>query len=254
MDLQLSGKLALITGGSQGIGLAIAEQLADEGVNLILAARNLETLKQARQALVARYPVSVSIFATDLGLEPNVQNLAAQYPDIDILVNNAGAIGPGSLEEVDGATWRSYWDLKVFGYINLTRAYYLLMKERRRGVIVNIIGAAGERPDPAYIAGSTANAALIAFTKALGSASTAHGVRVVGLNPGPVLTEKLKRSLRHRAARELGEAERWPELTVSMPFGRTIRPIEVSAMVAMLASELSGYISGTTITIDGGRR
>ena len=253
MDLGLTGRTALITGGSKGIGYAIGEQLAGEGCNVILVARNAADLAAARAKISAQFPaVKVDVHPADLSTAAATSALAAAFPDIDILVNNAGAIRPGTLEEVDDALWRSYWDLKVFGYINLTRSYYTLMKARRRGVIINIVGIAGERLPSGYIAGATGNASLIAFTKSMGGASPAHGVRVVGVNPGSVLTEKSLHSMRRRAEEKLGDPDRWEELVKDMPFGRTIKPVEISAMVALLASDLSGYTSGEVINIDGG--
>ncbi len=108
------------------------------------------------------------------------------YPDIDILVNNAGAIPGGSLLNVDEATWRKAWDLKVFGYVNMCRAFYALMQKRKRGVIVNVVGNAADTHDPEYICGVAGNAALAAFTQSLGSVSAKDGIRVVAINPGPV--------------------------------------------------------------------
>ena len=252
MDLGLKGRTALITGGSKGIGYAIAEQLAAEGCNVILVARTLADLEQARGKLLEQYAVGVTICAADLSQAAATRAVAAEFPDVDILVNNAGAIRHGTIEEVDDALWRIYWDLKVFGYINLTRAYYALMKPRGRGVIINIIGAGGERLNAGYIAGASGNASLMAFTRAMGGVSPDHGIRVVGLNPGSVLTEKKMMALLGEAKEKFGDADRWPELVKSLPFGRTIKPVEISSMVALLASDLSGYTSGTVITIDGG--
>ncbi len=253
MDLGLKGKTALITGGSKGIGYAIGEMMAGEGCNIILVARNADDLASARNRIVALYPeVEVFVHPADLSTAAAATEMAAAFPDIDILINNAGAIQAGTLEEVDEELWHRYWSLKVYGYINMTRAYYTLMKARRRGVIINIIGMAGEKLQSYYIAGSTGNASLIAFTKSMGGESPAYGVRIVGINPGPVLTEKLLKTLRLKATQQFGDAERWPELVKNMPFGRSIKPVEISATVALLASDLSGYTSGEVINIDGG--
>lgn len=252
MDLQLRGKRALISGGSKGIGCATAQMLAEEGCNLLLVARTPETLEQTANDIRNRYPVQVDTLPADLSDDEAVQALASQAGHIDILVNNAGAIGPGTLAEVDDKAWRKAWDLKVFGYISLSRALYPDMAKRRSGVIVNIIGAAGEQLPPDYLAGATGNAALMAFTRALGRSATSTGVRVVGINPGPVETGRLTDRLRKRAATELGDAERWRELCESMPFGRPAKPEEIARAVAFLASPVSGYTSGTVLTIDGG--
>ena len=151
---------------------------------------------------------------------------------------------------VDDSTWRSAWDLKVFGYIGLTRALYPRLKERA-GVVVNVIGAGGEYFDPNYIAGSTGNAALMSFTRSLGKAASKDGIRVVGINPGPVGTDRSEILMRARAQREFGDPERWQEYRALMPFGRPAAPEEIANAVAFLASSRSGYTTGTILTIDG---
>ena len=238
MDLNLKGKRALVTGGSKGIGRACADVLAAEGCEVRIAARNPGSAANAK--------------AIDLSQRGAAEELATWAGDLDILVNNAGAIPGGDLLKVGEETWRRAWDLKVFGYINLTRLVYAKMKARGRGVIVNIIGGAGERMNAAYIAGSTGNAGLMAFTRALGGASHIDGIRVVGINPGPVKTDRLLSLYRQMAETQLGDANRYEELFKGMSFGRPGKPEEIAWMAAFLASERSGYTSGTIITIDGG--
>ena len=199
MDLQLTGKRALVTGGSKGIGRASAEILAEEGCDIILVARDPAALEEAATTVRARRQVRVEIIAADLSRQTEVERVAAAVGEIDILVNNAGAIPPGGLLAVDDATLRAAWDLKVFGFISLCRALYPVLKTRQ-GVVVNVIGAAGETFDPGYIAGVAGNAGLMAFTRALGRGAHADGVRAVAINPGPVATARLERLLRHRAA------------------------------------------------------
>ncbi len=254
MDLQLAGKRVLITGGSKGIGRASAEVLADEGCDLVLVARDPGALEEAAVAIRRRRRVGVRTVAADLSSDEAVRRVADEAGEIDILVNNAGAIPAGDLVGVDDATWRRAWDLKVFGYISLCRFVYPAMAARRSGVIVNVIGAAGERLDPNYIAGSAGNASLMAFTRALGKAAPADNLRVVGINPGPVATARLETLNRARAGQQWGEPERWRELFASMPFGRAASPEEIGNAVAFLASPCSGYTSGTVLTIDGGGR
>ena len=190
--------------------------------------------------------------ALDLGDGKNVDTLARECADIDILVNNAGAIPGGNIAQVDEARWRQAWDLKVFGYINMTRRFYALMAERKAGAIVNMLGAAGENPDFDYIAGSSGNASLMAFTRAMGGTSPRDGVRVIGVNPGPVMTERLITLMKTRAETNFGDPEKWTELMKPLAFGRAAKPEEIAAMVAFLASERSAYTTGTIITIDGG--
>jgi len=252
MDLDLGGRKALITGASKGIGRATARALAAEGCDLVLVARTAADLGQARDAIRAQHNVAVTPVPLDLSNGDAARGLARDFPDIDILVNNAGAIPTGRIGEIDEKRWRDSWDLKVFGYINMTRAFYAAMKTRGGGVIINILGVAGERLEASYIAGSTGNAGLIAFTRALGGASSADNIRVVGVNPGPIDTERLQGIMRKRAQERLGDTEKWRELYKPMPFGRAGTPEEIAHMVAFLASDLSAYTSGTVITIDGG--
>ena len=224
MDLHLAGKRALITGGSKGIGRATAMTLAQEGCDLVLCARDPVALDEASAAIRAQYQVGVATISADLSDDATVRGVAEKAGAIDILVNNAGAIPPGTLTAVDDPTWRRAWDLKVFGFISLCRAVYPALAAKRAGVIVNVIGVAGEKLDPNYIAGSTGNAALIAFTRALGRASPADGVRVVGINPGPTATARMEMLMRARAQKMLGDPERWRELCEKLPFGRAGTP------------------------------
>jgi 3-oxoacyl-[acyl-carrier protein] reductase len=252
MELNLRGKTALITGASKGIGRACADVLAEEGVNVILVSRTQADLDAARDSIASRHNVRVEVHAFDLSDSANVDRLAALHPDIDILVNNAGAIPAGNLQDVDEARWREAWDLKVFGYINMCRRFYALMRARGRGVIINILGMAGERMDAGYVAGSAGNAGLMAFTKTIGGAASADNLRVVGINPGAITTDRLVTIMQKRAQDRLGDASRWQELMKPLPYGRAGTPEEVGWMTAFLASDKSAYTTGTIITIDGG--
>ena len=165
MDLQLAGKRALITGASKGIGRAAAERLALEGCNVILVSRSATDLAAARDAIAQKSKVQIEILAADLSQGSATDRVARAFPDIDILVNNAGAIPGGQLLDIDEQTWRKAWDLKVFGYINMCRAYYALMKQRGSGVIINVTGNAAQSHDPEYICGVAGNAALTAFSQ-----------------------------------------------------------------------------------------
>jgi len=252
MDLRLKGRTALVTGASKGIGLAVARRLAEEGCHVHLAARSAGTLTDACTAITREFDVHAQPHPCDLSSGDEARRLAQACAGVDILVNNAGAIPGGNLQEIDEPRWREVWDLKVFGFINLTRALYARMAERKRGVILNIIGAAGERMDAAYIAGSAGNAGLMAFTRALGGASPKDGIRVVGINPGLTATDRMITLLRKRAQDRFGDEERWRELTDALPFGRAGSPEEIAALAAFLVSDLAGYITGTIVTSDGG--
>ncbi len=253
MDLCLNRCSVLITGASKGIGLATAECFAREGAgHLHLNARSAEALEAAKRSLLDRHDVAVSIYPGDLAKTGAVQRLADDVGEVDVLVNNAGAIPSGSIEVVDEAAWRKGWELKVFGYINLTRIYWQRMKARGTGVIVNDIGNSGERIDYDYVAGTAGNASLMAFTRAIGGVSMDHGVRVLAVNPGPVDTGRMETMLRQRAGAWLGDAERWTELLQRFPGGRAATAEEVGDLIVFLASPKASYMSGTVVTIDGG--
>ena len=252
MDLGLRGRKALVTGASRGIGRACAEVLAAEGCDVVMVSRTQADLDAARARILGQSNVSVRVYAMDLSDSKNVDRLAAECADTDLLVNNAGTIPRGTIAEIDEARWREAWDLKVFGYINMTRRFYALMAARKAGVIINIIGAAGESMQSGYAAGSTGNAAVMAFTRAVGGTAPNDGLRVVGINPGPVETDRMVARLRREAQAQFGDAERWRELTRGMSFGRAATPEEIANMVAFLASDRSGYTTGTIVTIDGG--
>lgn len=252
LELGLEGRKAVVTGASEGIGRAVAQRLGAEGCTLYLSARNEARLAELQKEIQAVHGVAVAIFPLDLSVSANQTRLAEASRDADILINAAGAIPKGRIDEIDEAQWRAVWDLKVFSYINLCRHFYAFMKARGSGVIVNIIGNGGEKPVSDYIAGSTGNAALMAFTRALGGDSPKDGIRVVGLNPGPVATEKLVSMMKKAARDQLGDEARYQEFLGPFGFGRAATPEEIADTTAFLASDRSSYTTGTIVTVDGG--
>ena len=246
MDLDLAGRRVLVTGASQGIGEGLAHAFAEEGCDLVLVARNADKLAAVAGRLRSESSVSVEVLALDLTDANAIEQLAA-LNDVDVLVNNAGAIPGGNLQTVGSAAWRQAWDLKVYGYIDLCRHFYARMKQQGGGVILNNIGASAEFFDPAYIAGSTGNAALVAFTRALGSRSLDDAIRVVGVSPGPVATDRLKRLMGER--RTAGEQQ--PAIS-PLPLGRPASVREIADLFVFLASRRSAYTSGVVFTVDGG--
>jgi 3-oxoacyl-[acyl-carrier protein] reductase len=253
MDLGLKGKRALVTGASKGLGAAIATSLAGEGCNLVLVARDLPRMEALRADLLARHPgLTIDLIDIDMRAPNACEDIARQAGRLDILVNNAGDIPSGTVLDVDEERWRKAWDLKVFGYINLTRQIYAAMVKARSGVIVNVVGTAGERPRGNHIAPASGNAALIAFSRALGLDSVHEGVRVVAVNPGPSETDRQTERWRSRAAEKLGDPDRWRELVADYPFGRLALPREIADVVTFVASERASYMSGTAVTVDAG--
>lgn len=247
MDLGLAGKRVLITGGSRGIGGGAARVFAGEGARLVLVARSADGLAAMRDRLVAEFghtlDQTIETCATDLTDSAGIDALAARFPDIDILVNNAGAVPGGDLFQVDEARWRAGWDTKVFAYINMCRVFYPLMKARGGGVIVNIHGIGSRTKRWDYLCGGMGNAALDYFTETLGAGSPRDNIRVVGVLPGPVETERYASIMTARYG-----AQPWPP----RPFDRAAAPDELGRAIAFLASSASSYTSGALLVVDGG--
>ena len=247
----VKGKKALVTGGSKGLGFAIAQALAAEGCSLCLVARDSAGLEAARQKIVDSHGVDVVVRAEDLSKPERAFALGADFADTDILVNCAGAIGRGNLAELDPEIFRAAFDGKVMSTIMLTRAIYPHMCGRRSGIIINIIGIAGERLNPKSIGTSTANAALIAFTKALGAESVDYGVRTVGINPGLIRTDRTASLLNPKTEKDRAA---YATLLDNLPYGRMGEPGEVAAAALFLASASAKYISGEVLAVDAGSR
>ena len=176
----------------------------------------------------------------------------AAHGDTTILVNNAGAIPGGGLLDITMERWQEAWSLKVFGYVHMTKLALEQMKPRKSGIIVNIIGMAGPNVRYDYVCGSTGNAGLNAFTKAIGSRSPDYGVRVFGINPAATLTDRIMTLSKARAKSTYGDESRWEETLGDLPFGRIKKPEEVAALAVMLCAPQVKYLSGAMIDMDGG--
>ena len=257
MELNMRGQVAVVTGASKGIGKAVAEALAAEGVNLALCARGADLLETVAEDLQQRYdarvlPVSADLSSLD-GVRGLVKDTVNHFSTVDILVNNAGAIRAGSLLTKPDEDWHTDWSLKVFGYIRLIREMFPLMQARGGGRIVNIIGTAGRQPSAGYIAGGGANAALMNMTKALADEGAPHGILVNAINPGPIRTERWDTLMATMAA-ERGQTPQEAEAAwlQGYPLQRPGEPHEVASLAVFLASPLASYMTGTITPVDGG--
>jgi NAD(P)-dependent dehydrogenase (short-subunit alcohol dehydrogenase family) len=247
MDLKLAGRTVLITGGSKGIGFACAMAFAAEGCAVHIASRSRDVLEAAREKIRARHNVPVEYHVADLSKGDAARSLVDAVGQADILVNNAGAIPRGDILSLTEPKWREAWELKVFGYINTTRAMLEKMYARKKGAVVNIIGLAGESFNYDYVAGTMGNAGLMAFTRA------DHGGRGGAITPPATPPDRMLTLLRGQAQQQFGDPERWAELTKHMPFGRAAEPDEVADLAVFLASDRASYISGVVMTLDGGQ-
>jgi 3-oxoacyl-[acyl-carrier protein] reductase len=253
MELGLAGRRVLVTGGSLGIGFSVAQGFLAEGCHVTIAARDEARLKSAVERFAHDAPGRVAMHAVDLSQRGAPEALAEAHPETDILVNNAGAIPTGDIFEIDEARWREAWDLKVFGYVNLTRAMYRLMRGHPPKVIVNVIGTGAEQPQFRYVCGNAANIALNGMTRSLGGRSIDDGIRVVGVNPGAVDTERWRSIHQARAQKILGDAARWQEvLSKDRPLGRAATPEEIADVVVFLASDRAQWVCGEVVNVDGG--
>ena len=223
MDLGLRGRRVLVTGGSQGIGYAVAAGFLAEGCDVVIVARDQSRLETATTSLSQLGTGQIEAASIDLAQAGAAEELAEAYPDTDILVNNAGAVPVGDIFEVDEARWRAGWDLKVFGYVNLTRAMYARMRGRPPKAIINVLGTGADKPQWRYACGTPANIALVGLTKALGGRSIDDGIRIVGVSPGAVETERWRC---HSYAAGTGEIRRPCALARSAagPAGESCRP------------------------------
>jgi 3-oxoacyl-[acyl-carrier protein] reductase len=257
MNLDLAGKSALVTGASLGIGKAIAMELAQEGVNIVINARNAERLAATAAEISAATGMRVVAEAGDMAVAADVlrvvERVRSEFGRIDILINNAGSSPAGRIEEVSDETWLKSLTLKPMGYVRCARAVVPDMRRQRWGRIINVIGRSGHQPRPWYVVGGAANASLLNFTKALADELAADNVLVNGINPGPVQTPRWDDHISQGAkSNSAAEAAMLAQMIATVPLGRVGTPDEVSGMVAFLCSDRASFITGALINIDGG--
>ena len=194
METNLSGKVAMISGASKGLGKAIAYALAEEGVKLSICARNEKQLAEIAEDIQAIKNVEVIYTAADMKNDADIQqfveNTIEKYGRIDILVNNAGSAPPGDFLEMEDVIWEDAWRLKFMGYVRLSREVFLYMKNQQSGRIINVIGAWGRHPMKDYMVGGYINASLLNFNKLLADEGAPYNILVTGINPGPIKTDR----------------------------------------------------------------
>lgn len=251
MDLGLSGKVALITGGSKGIGFACAELLLAEGCRIAITSRQQTNLDTARQRLKDCFTRAADLIAADKAAHM-IDAVEQELGPIDILVNSAGAARRTPPDDLTPDAWRAAMDAKFFTYVHAIDPLIKRMAARGRGVVVNVIGNGGKVASPTHIAGGAANAALMLATAGLANAYASRGVRVVGVNPGLTNTDRVAEGLRAEARVSGTTAEESLQRALArIPLGRMAEPEEVARVVAFLASSEASYVSGVTITMDG---
>lgn len=253
MDLQLKSRVAVVTGASQGIGRAIAETLAAEGMQLVLVARRQAEL----EAVASTLPGDSLVQAIDLR-DPGAAALVVEatvkrFARLDLLVNNAGTTRRGDFLELTDADWTEGYALKFFAAMRLSRAAWPHLRQSG-GSIVNIAGMGGRTAAADFAIGGSVNAAMLNLTKALADRGVQDGVRVNAINPGLVVTDRLKaRITQVMIEQDIDEETAARELARSMRIARFGQPHEIASAVAFLASSRVAYCQGTLLDIDGGQ-
>jgi NAD(P)-dependent dehydrogenase (short-subunit alcohol dehydrogenase family) len=256
MYLGLNGKSVLITGGSKGIGLACARAFLSEGAKVAIASRSKVNLVSAERVIKAEGKEVVKI-AADLVDPHNARRMITEAEQalgpIDVLINSAGAAKRTQPADLTPEAWRAAMDAKYFTYVHAIDAAIKGMATRRRGVIINIIGAGGKVANPVHLPGGAANAALMLITAGLASAYGHAGIRVNAINPGSTLTDRLRGGVEAEAKRAgISEEETLKRMAERIPLGRLAEPEEIANVALFLASDKASYVTGAVISMDGG--
>ncbi|MFA6264096.1 MAG: SDR family oxidoreductase [Pseudolabrys sp.] len=258
MNYGLTGKSAIVTGASRGLGAAIAESLAREGMRLFLIARDKTNLDQVAADISRRHGVGVDVHAADLSsaeaLELAAQAALTTLDSIDVLVNCAGATKRGDFFQLSQDDWSNGFALKFFGAVRLSRAIWPALK-KSGGSIINIAGLGARMPSADFTIGGSVNSALLNFTKALSEIGIRDGVRVNAINPGFFMTDRITHTLRlesERTGKSTEEAA--AALLTRLGATRFGKPEEVGSLVAFMVSGQANYLNGAAIELDSGVR
>ncbi len=258
MDLGLKGKVAVVTGGSVGIGLAVAEGLAAEGVQLVLCARNEARVVEAARAIAAQYGVKAVGVAADVaqagGVDALLERTAEAFDGADILINNAGTGSNETIQDAPDDKWQYYWDLHTMAAVRLSRGLVPGMKRRGGGVILNNASICAKQPlgyEPIY---NVTKAALMMFSKCLSNEVIKDNIRVNCINPGLVLTPDWKKTARELTASTGGDWQGYLDdiARKNAPIGRFASPEELAKFMVFLCSPCASYCVGSTFYVDGG--
>jgi NAD(P)-dependent dehydrogenase (short-subunit alcohol dehydrogenase family) len=255
MDLGLTGKVALVTGSSRGIGRGIALTLAQEGCDVMLTGRDEAALREVASA-IGQHGRTAKYCTLDLREEKAAEKLVAAvragFGRLDILVNNAGATRRGDFLALTDADWADGYALKFFAHVRLARAAWPLLRDAG-GSVVTIGGTGGRVPTAAFTIGSSVNAACAAFAKALADLGKADRVQVNTINPGHVETDRLQRRISADMERTgRSEAEVREQHRLDLNITRFGMPEDIASLIAFVVSPRGRWLHGATVDMDGG--
>jgi 3-oxoacyl-[acyl-carrier protein] reductase len=254
MEITLKGRKALVTGGSLGIGLAIASQFAAAGADVAIMARRRGPLDEAAATIGTRPGQQVVAVVCDVARADDIKRgyaeVVAALGKVDILVNNAGMSNAAAFEQVTDAQWQEDLDLKLFAAIRLVRLVWPQMKQQKWGRIINVLNTGAKAPRPASAPTSVTRAAGMALTKVLAGEGAAHGILVNAMLVGFIESDQW---VRRAKAAGMPLQDVLADMGKDIPLGRVGTAQEFANMACFLASDLASYITGTAINVDGGR-
>lgn len=257
MEIRLDGRSAIVTGGSKGLGLAIAQEYAASGADVAILARDPGTLAEARQQIQAGAPGrKVAAISCDVSnaaaIKQAYDQVMAEFGKIDIFVNNAGQSTRGPSETITDAMWQADFDLKLFAQVRFCRLLFPQMKERRWGRIISVLNIGAKAPGPDSAPTSISRAAQLAFTKVLSQEGAPYNVLANSLHVGIIVSDQIVRRHRREGA-NVSLEDFIAQAGRSVPLGRMGRADEFASVACFLASDAASYVTGTSINVDGGR-
>jgi NAD(P)-dependent dehydrogenase (short-subunit alcohol dehydrogenase family) len=256
MDIRLDGKSALITGGSKGLGLAMAQRFAASGADAAILARTPETLAEAKQQIQAGAKGKVATVSCDVSRAADIRRaydaVMSELGKLDILVNNAGQATSGPSEELTDEMWQGDLDLKLFAQIRLTRLVFPQMKQRRWGRIINVLNIGAKSPGANSAPTSVSRAAQMAFSKVLSGEGAPYNVLVNSLHVGVIVSDQIVRRHRREGA-NVSLEDFIAQAGRPVPLGRMGRAEEFANIACFLVSDAASYVTGCAINVDGGR-
>ncbi len=257
MNLEISGKVALVAASSQGLGKAVAMGFAREGVNVVICARNKEKLEAVKKEIESQTKSEILAVQTDLTRQDDIKNLVAEstkkFNSVDILVNNAGGPPAGFFSDMTDENWQKGVDLTLMSSVRLTREVLPFMKKKKWGRIINITSVSVKQPINELLLSNSLRLSILGWAKTLANQVAAEGILINNVCPGWTRTDRVVEIFEARANNQGTSPEKVEAgITRGIPMGRLGRPEELANLVVFLGSEMASYITGVSVQVDGG--